>query len=99
MVKIYFSYQNCEKKLLLNPVQRFGSSLNLNVTCHLTSITPLLFTEQEAKTLETGRADRQYRAKYELFNYFYRNYFLPRNFNSVTNNSNNSYDKSDKTRI
>ena len=31
-------------------------------------------------------------AEYEVFNYFYRNYFLSRKFNSVTNNSNNSYD-------
>ena len=32
-------------------------------------------------------------AEYQLFNYFYRN------FNSVTNNLNNSYDKSDKTNL
>ena len=35
-------------------------------------------------------------AEYELFYYFYRNYFLFRRFNSVTNNTNSSYDNSDR---
>ena len=37
-------------------------------------------------------------ADYELSCYFYRNYFLSRNFNSVTNNTNNSYDILDRNK-
>ena len=54
---------------------------------------------QGTNASETGQADRRYRAVYELFSYFYRNLFLSRNFNSVTNNLNNSYDISDYARI
>ena len=65
-----------------------------------TPSTHSLFHEQKGTNAsETGQAGRRYRAVYELFNYFYRNLFLSRNFNSVTNNSNNSYDVSHYARI
>ena len=54
----------------------------------------------DKKTLGSGRRyDRRYRAEYELFKYFNKNQFLSRNFNSVTNNSNNAYNISDRNRI
>ena len=79
------------------PVQEWTPPFQTEATCHMTPSAHSLFHEQKGtNTSETGQADR---AVYELFNYFYRNLFLSRNFNSVTNNSNNSYDISDYARI
>ena len=78
------------------PVQEWTPPFQTEATCHVTPSARSLFHEQKGTNAsETCQADRRYRAVYELFNYFYRNLFLPRNFNSVTNNSNNSYDISD----
>ena len=82
------------------PCTKMDSPFQTEATCHMTPSVHSLFHEQkETNALEIGQADRRYRAVYELFNYFYRNLFLSRNFNSVTNNSNNSYDISDYARI
>ena len=79
------------------PVQEWTPPFQTEATCHMTPSAHSLFHEQKGtNTSETGQADS---AVYELFNYFYRNLFLSRNFNSVTNNSNNSYDISDYARI
>ena len=79
------------------PVQEWTPPFQTEATCHMTPSAHSLFHEQKGtNTSETGQADR---VVYELFNYFYRNLFLSRNFNSVTNNSNNSYDISDYARI
>ena len=79
------------------PVQEWTPPFQTEATCHMTPSVHSLFHEQKGTNAsETGQADR---AVYELFNYFYRNFFLSRNFNSVTNNSNNSYDISDYARI
>ena len=84
------------------PVQEWTPPFQTEATCHVTPSACSLFHEQKGTNASgTGQADRRYRALhvYELFNYFYRNKFLSRNFNSVTNNSNNSYDISDYARI
>ena len=82
------------------PAQEWTPPFQIEATCHMTSSAHSLFHEQKGTNAsETGQADRRYRAVYELFNYFYRNLFLSRNFNSVTNNSNNSYDISDYASI
>ena len=82
------------------PVQEWTRPFQTEATCHLTPSTHSLFHEQKGTNAsETGQADRRHRAVYELFNYFYRNLFLSRNFNPVINNSNNSYDISDYSRI
>ena len=66
--------------------------IGLKFLCKFFITQPSSFSRAEGLSLKaTEQADRQYRAVYELFNYFYRNEFLFRNFNSVTNNSNNSY--------
>ena len=81
-------------------VQEWTLSFQTQATCHVTPSVHSLFHEQKGTNAsETGQADRRYRAVYELFNYFYKNLFLSRNFNSVTNNSNNSYDILDYARI
>ena len=77
------------------PVQEWTRPFQTEATCHVTPTAHSLFHEQKGTNAsETGQADRLYRAVYELFNYFYRNLFLSRNFNS-----NNSYDISDYVRI
>ena len=82
------------------PVQEWTPPFQTEATCHVTPSSHSLFHEQKGTNpSETGQADRRYRALYELFNYFYRNLFLSRNFNSVTNNYNNSYDISNYARI
>ena len=81
-------------------VQEWTPSFQTEATCHVTPSAHSLFHEQKGTNAsETGQADRRYRAGYEFFNDFYRNLFLSRNFNSVTNNSNNSYDILDYARI
>ena len=81
-------------------VQEWTPSFQTEATCHVTPSAHSLFHQQKGTNAsETGQADRRYRAVHEIFNYFYRNLFLSRNLNSVTNNSNNSYDISDYARI
>ena len=78
-------------------VQEWTPQFQTEATCHMTPNTHSLFHERKGTNAsESGQAGRLYRAVYELFNYFYRNLFLSRNFNSVTNNS---YDISDYARI
>ena len=79
-----------------NPVCEWTPRVH-HVTCHVTPGLCPLFHEQKGTTPQIQA--RRYRAVYELFNYFHRNYFLSRNFIFVTNNSNNSYDISDYTRL
>ena len=55
------------------PCTRLELSPVPDMTCHVTSSALSLVTEQEASASEIVRADRWYRAEYELFNYFYRN--------------------------
>ena len=70
------------------PVQKWTPPFQTEGICHVTPNMHSLFHEQKGtNALETGQADS---SVYELFNYFYRNVFLSRNLNSVTNNSNNS---------
>ena len=86
--------------MFAQPVQEWTHPFQTEVTCHMTPSAHSLFHEQKGTNAsKTRQADRRYRVVYELFNYFYRNLFLSRNFNSVTNNSNNSYDISDYARI
>ena len=88
------------KIMVALPVQKWTPPFQTEATCHITPSVHSLFQEQKGtNALETGQADRRYRAVYELFNNFYSNLFLSRTFNSVTNNSNNSYDISDYARI
>ena len=59
---------------MVAPLTEIWISPNPNLTCQVTSIMhPLIHQAGDLEALETGRADRRYRAEYELFNYFYRN--------------------------
>ena len=51
---------------MVAPYTRFGVPRIRILTCHVTSITPPLFHKLKAPASETGRADRRYRAVYEL---------------------------------
>ena len=60
------------------PVQEWTPPLQTEATCHVTPSTHSLFHEQKGTNAsETCKADRRYRAVYELFNYFLEICFHP----------------------